>query len=77
MSILILILTYMSKEKQPIDINDMRHSCAHVLAQAVLQMFPEAKLGIGPTIVNGFYYDCQLPRTLIPEDLPLIEKRMK
>ncbi len=67
----------MSKEKQPIDIEAMRHSCAHVLAQAVLQMFPEAKLGIGPTIENGFYYDFELPRTLIPEDLPILEKKMK
>ncbi len=40
-------------------------------------MFPEAKLGIGPTIEDGFYYDFDLPRTLIPEDLPLIEKKMK
>ena len=55
----------------------MRHSCAHVLAQAVLDMFPEAKLGIGPTIEDGFYYDFELPRTLIPEDLPLLEKKMK
>lgn len=59
------------------DLEAMRHSCAHVLAQAVLQMFPEAKLGIGPTIENGFYYDFDLPRTLIPEDLPLLEKKMK
>lgn len=55
----------------------MRHSCAHVLAQAVLEMFPEAKLGIGPPVENGFYYDFELPRTLIPEDLPLLEKKMK
>ena len=55
----------------------MRHSCAHVMAQAVLEMFPEAKLGIGPDIEHGFYYDFDLPRTLIPEDLPLIEKKMK
>ena len=55
----------------------MRHSCSHVLAQAVLEMFPEAKLGIGPSIENGFYYDFELPRTLIPEDLPLLEKKMK
>jgi len=59
------------------DLEKMRHSCAHVLAQAVLQMFPEAKLGFGPAIENGFYYDFELPRTLIPEDLPLIEKKMK
>lgn len=55
----------------------MRHSCSHVLAQAVLEMFPEAKLAIGPTIENGFYYDFDLPRTLIPEDLVILEKKMK
>lgn len=59
------------------DLEKMRHSCAHVLAQAVLEMFPEAKLGFGPAIENGFYYDFELPRTLIPEDLPLLEKKMK
>src|SRR3990172_4775056 len=55
----------------------LRHSTAHVLAAAVLEMFPEAKLGIGPAIENGFYYDFDLPRTLIPEDLPIIEEKMK
>lgn len=55
----------------------MRHSAAHVLAQAVLEMFPEAKLAFGPPVENGFYYDFDLPRTLIPEDLKLLEKRMK
>ncbi|MCD6109518.1 threonine--tRNA ligase [bacterium] len=59
------------------DVEKMRHSCAHVLAQAVLEMFPEAKLGFGPAIENGFYYDFDLPRTLIPEDLPILEKKMK
>jgi threonyl-tRNA synthetase len=62
-------------EEQKID--NMRHSCSHILAQAVLTMFPDAKLGIGPTIENGFYYDFDLPRTLIPEDLALIEDKMK
>jgi threonyl-tRNA synthetase len=47
------------------------------LAAAVLEMFPEAKFGIGPAIENGFYYDFDLPRTLIPEDLPILEKKMK
>ena len=65
------------KEKSDVDLDAMRHSCSHVLAQAVLDMFPEAKLGIGPTIENGFYYDFDLPRTLIPEDLPILEKKMK
>ncbi|MEK7523889.1 MAG: threonine--tRNA ligase [Patescibacteria group bacterium] len=55
----------------------IRHSCSHALAQAVLQMFPEAKLGIGPPIENGFYYDFELPRTLIPEDLKLLEEKMR
>lgn len=54
-----------------------RHSLAHILAQAVLDLFPDAKLGIGPAIDNGFYYDFELPRTLIPEDLPILEKKMK
>lgn len=56
---------------------NIRHSLAHMLAQAVLDMFPDAKLGTGPVTENGFYYDFELPRTLIPEDLPLLEKRMK
>ncbi len=55
----------------------MRHSLAHVLAMAVLDMFPEAKLGIGPATDDGFYYDFDLPRTLIPEDLPILEKKMR
>jgi len=70
----------MSKEKSqsaPVTVDQKRHSLSHLMAQAVLEMFPEAKLAIGPTIDNGFYYDFELPRTLIPEDLPLIEKKMK
>lgn len=55
----------------------LRHSTSHVLAAAVLEMFPEAKFAIGPSIDDGFYYDFELPRTLIPEDLALIEKKMK
>ncbi len=47
----------------------IRHSSAHVLAQAVQQAFPEAKLGIGPPIENGFYYDFQVDRAFTPEDL--------
>jgi threonyl-tRNA synthetase len=59
------------------NLETIRHSFAHVLAAAVYQMFPEAKFGIGPTIENGFYYDFELPRTLIPEDLEIIEGKMK
>jgi len=58
-------------------LQEKRHSLSHILAQAVLDMFPDAKLAIGPDIDNGFYYDFDLPRTLIPEDLPIIEKKMK
>ena len=55
----------------------LRHSCAHVLAQAVQDLFPEAKLGIGPPIVNGFYYDFDVPRPFTPEDLERLESRMR
>ncbi len=62
-------------EQEKLDLK--RHSLAHLLAAAVLEMFPEAKFGVGPAIENGFYYDIDLPRTLIPEDLPLLEEKMK
>ena len=65
----------MNKNLNKIEI--IRHSLSHILAAAVLEMFPEAKFGIGPAIENGFYYDFDLPRTLIPEDLPILEKKMK
>ena len=55
----------------------IRHSAAHVMAQAVLEMFPEARCTIGPPVENGFYYDFDLPRNLTPEDLEQIEKRMR
>ena len=55
----------------------MRHSASHVMAQAVLSCFPDARLGIGPAIDNGFYYDFELPRALTPEDLPVITDIMK
>ncbi len=55
----------------------MRHSAAHVMAEAVQSIFPDAKFGIGPAIENGFYYDFDLPRPLTPDDLPLIEAKMK
>ena len=55
----------------------LRHSTAHVLAQAVQDLFPEAKLGIGPPIENGFYYDFDVARPFHPEDLEKLEKRMQ
>lgn len=55
----------------------MRHSAAHVMAEAVQQMFPDARFAIGPAIDEGFYYDFELPRTLTPEDFDEIESRMR
>jgi len=55
----------------------MRHSAAHMMAAAVLELFPEAKLGIGPAIKDGFYYDFDLPRPLTPADLEQIEAKMR
>ena len=59
------------------ELGPMRHSAAHVLAEAVLDLFPGTKLGIGPVIDDGFYYDFLLPRPLTPEDLPKFEDRMR
>lgn len=59
------------------DLYRIRHSAAHVMAQAVVEMFPEAKYTIGPPVEDGFYYDFDLPRSLTPEDLSAIEKRMR
>jgi threonyl-tRNA synthetase len=55
----------------------MRHSAAHVMADVVLEMFPEGKFGIGPPVENGFYYDFDLPRALTPDDLDEVERRMR
>ncbi len=54
----------------------MRHSAAHIMAEAVQSIFPDTKFGIGPAIEGGFYYDFDLPRSLTPDDLPLIEAKM-
>jgi threonyl-tRNA synthetase len=58
-------------------LDTMRHSAAHVMAATVLDLFPEAKLGIGPAIRDGFYYDFDLPRSLTPSDLEAIEEGMR
>jgi threonyl-tRNA synthetase len=55
----------------------IRHSLAHLLAAAVLKEFPDAKLGVGPTVENGFYYDFLLPRAIGPDDLKTFEKTMR
>ena len=62
--------------KNPEALEVYRHSTAHLLAAAVLELFPETKLGIGPPIDTGFYYDFQRDTTFTPEDLEKIEKRM-
>ncbi|MBM9509792.1 threonine--tRNA ligase [Actinacidiphila acididurans] len=58
-------------------LNILRHSTAHVMAQAVQQLFPEAKLGIGPPVRDGFYYDFDVDRPFHPDDLKAIEKKMQ
>ena len=58
------------------NIKILRHSTAHILAQAVKELYPEAKLGIGPAIEEGFYYDFDYPKGFTPEDLERIEKKM-
>ncbi|TVQ36962.1 MAG: threonine--tRNA ligase [Spirochaetaceae bacterium] len=66
-------------EQLPVDerLYRIRHSAAHVMAEAVLRIFPDAKVAIGPPIENGFYYDFDLPRHLTPEDLEQIEEHMR
>ena len=58
-------------------LSTIRHSASHILAQAILRMFPDAKLGIGPSIEDGFYYDFDLPRSLTPQDLESLEVMMR
>ena len=74
------ILAMKSSKEQPSSeekLEMMRHSASHVMAGAVQSLFPGAKFGIGPAIEDGFYYDFDLPRPLVPEDLPVIEAKMK
>ena len=59
------------------EIDAMRHSAAHVMAEAVIDLFPTTKLGIGPAIADGFSYDFELPRPLTPDDLESIAERMR
>jgi threonyl-tRNA synthetase len=66
-------LKSMAKEER---LERLRHSAAHIMAEAVVEMFPDARIGIGPPIDTGFYYDFELPRTLTTDDLPTIEEKM-
>ena len=76
---LIMVLSRGSQTKMSGDekLEMMRHSASHVMAEAVQSIFPDAKFGIGPAIRDGFYYDFDLPRSLTPDDLPLIEAKMR
>ncbi|MDD3181192.1 MAG: threonine--tRNA ligase [Alphaproteobacteria bacterium] len=65
----------MSEQENKLD--RIRHSASHVMAEAVISLFPEAKVAIGPAIDDGFYYDFDLGRALVPEDLEAIEAKMK
>ena len=64
-------------DEDPAALNVLRHSTAHVLATAVRQLFPEAHIGFGPPIEDGFYYDFEVPRPFTPDDLAAIEARMQ
>lgn len=71
------------EEVEPVEIssedglNILRHSTAHVMAQAVQELFPDAKLGIGPPVKDGFYYDFDVEKPFTPEDLKAVEKKMQ
>ena len=67
----------MSDSKQHDDLETIRHSCAHLMAQAVQELFPRTQVTIGPVIEDGFYYDFSRDKAFVPEDLEKIEKRMK
>jgi threonyl-tRNA synthetase len=64
-------------QDQPEALEILRHSSAHLMAQAIKRLYKDVKLGVGPVIEGGFYYDVDMPESLTPEDLPLIEKEMK
>src|SRR4030042_34579 len=66
-----------SMEGKESRLEKVRHSASHVMAEAVQSLFPGAKFGIGPAIEDGFYYDFELPRALVPDDLTVIEAKMR
>src|SRR5512143_3926510 len=59
------------------DLERLRHSCAHVMATAILRLWPDAQFAAGPPVENGFYYDVELEHRITPEDFPAIEAEMK
>src|SRR6266508_6127802 len=73
-----------SKQRKSLDdrakmteLERIRHSCAHVLATAILRLWPDAQFAAGPPVENGFYYDVELAHRISPEDFPKIEEEMK
>src|SRR5438105_1562561 len=69
--------THMSERYEDSQLYRIRHSAAHIMAEAVLEIFPDGHIAIGPPIEDGFYYDFELPRPLTEDDLADIETRMK
>src|SRR6267143_506900 len=67
----------LDQRAQMTDIERLRHSASHVLATAILKIWPEAQFAAGPPVENGFYYDVDLPHRISPEDFPKIEEEMK
>src|SRR5580658_7394418 len=67
----------LEQRHQMSDIERLRHSAAHVLATAILRIWPEAQFAAGPPVENGFYYDLELPHRISPEDFEKIEAEMK
>jgi threonyl-tRNA synthetase len=64
-------------DRSPEALHILRHSAAHVMAEAIKSLYPEASFGVGPAIEDGFYYDFQIDRSLAPDDLAVIEERMR
>ncbi len=64
-------------DRDPEALGVLRHSCAHVMARAVMRLFPGVNLAFGPTLANGFYYDIDCPHKISEEDFPRIEEEMR
>ncbi len=64
-------------DNSPESLEILRHSCAHMMAQAIKELYPEAKFFVGPVVKEGFYYDFKVESKITDEDLPKIEKKMK
>src|SRR5499433_2183737 len=67
----------LEQREQMTDLERLRHSASHVLATAILRLWPEAQFAAGPPVENGFYYDVELDHRISPEDFPRIEEEMK